>query len=275
MVQSCRRPAGQRGTALLLILTSAALVLVAPSPVTALPELVRSSTGATDPTGPLLAAVALCAWLCAAWLLASTALTAAGRLLPGPAGRTIAALATRCAPMALRRVAELALGVTVATASLGGSGAWAQDAHPAAAAAARMAASPLRPVPAPQIAPSLDLDWPTSRATTGPGPGRPATALASPETAGPPIATALPTPTSASRPATAPAGPAPVRRTGSTVVVHPGDCLWDLARAALGPAATDRQVARAWPSWWSVNRTVIGDNPDLIQPGTHLVRPTP
>ena len=267
MVQSCRHPTGQRGSALLLILTSAALVLVAPSPVTALPELVRSSAGATDPTGPLLAGVALCAWLCAAWLLASTALTAAGRLLPGPAGRTIAALATRCAPTALRRVAELALGVTVATASLGGSGAWAQDAHPAAAAAAGTAASPLRPVPAPQIAPPLDLDWPASS-------GR-AAASASPKAAGPPIATALPTPTSASRPPAAPAGAAPVRRTGSTVVVHQGDCLWDLARAALGPAATERQVARAWPSWWSVNRTVIGDNPDLIQPGTHLVRPTP
>lgn len=242
----------RRGPALLVVLAAATLVLVAPSPAAALPALLRTST---DPTNPLLAAVGLCAWACACWLLLCTALTAAGRLLPGVAGRAARVLATRCAPRAVRRLAQLAVGVTVATAVLGGTGAASADGLRAASGGARLTVSDTTPVPAPQLAPPMDLDWPVAPTT-----------VASAATRSAPAATRSE--------ARLPTRAAPVRRTGAEVVVRPGDCLWDLARASLGSAASDRQVAAAWPSWWSANRALIGADPDLLQPGMHLVPPT-
>ncbi|MEO6413671.1 MAG: LysM peptidoglycan-binding domain-containing protein [Pedococcus sp.] len=56
------------------------------------------------------------------------------------------------------------------------------------------------------------------------------------------------------------------------VVVHRGDTLWDIARRHLGPDATEAEVAHAWPAWHEANRTVIGDDPDLIRPG-QILRP--
>ncbi len=58
-----------------------------------------------------------------------------------------------------------------------------------------------------------------------------------------------------------------------TVTVRRGDSLWSIAERHLGAAATDVQVARAWPQWYAANRAVIGDDPDLIHPGTQLVPP--
>jgi nucleoid-associated protein YgaU len=58
-----------------------------------------------------------------------------------------------------------------------------------------------------------------------------------------------------------------------TVTVRRGDSLWSIAERHLGAAATDAEVARAWPQWYAANREVIGDDPDLIHPGTQLVPP--
>ena len=58
-----------------------------------------------------------------------------------------------------------------------------------------------------------------------------------------------------------------------TVTVRRGDTLWSIAERHLGAAATDAEVARAWPRWHLANREVIGDDPDLIHPGTQLVPP--
>ena len=60
------------------------------------------------------------------------------------------------------------------------------------------------------------------------------------------------------------------------MVVAPGDSLWsitahDLART--GSAPSDARIAAAWPAWYAVNRTAIGADPDLLQPGTHLSAP--
>ena len=71
-------------------------------------------------------------------------------------------------------------------------------------------------------------------------------------------------------PATADAGPEP----DAVVVVGPGDSLWSIAAAALGPAAGPADVAAAWPRWWRANRDVIGSDPTLIRPGQQLVAPT-
>lgn len=75
----------------------------------------------------------------------------------------------------------------------------------------------------------------------------------------------------AAEPAPAPPDPAPAH-----VLVEPGDCLWTLAEqhlAARGAATSDAAVAQAWPSWWAANREVIGDDPDLLRPGTRLAPP--
>ena len=58
-----------------------------------------------------------------------------------------------------------------------------------------------------------------------------------------------------------------------TVVVAPGDTLWEIAARYLGPNATDEQIAAEWPRWWAANRDVIGPDPNLILPGQRLVPP--
>jgi nucleoid-associated protein YgaU len=57
------------------------------------------------------------------------------------------------------------------------------------------------------------------------------------------------------------------------VVVRPGDSLWALAERSLPEGATAAQVAATWPAWWSANRYVIGDDPDLVHPGAVLTPP--
>jgi nucleoid-associated protein YgaU len=54
------------------------------------------------------------------------------------------------------------------------------------------------------------------------------------------------------------------------VVVRPGDSLWVLASRELGPSATDLEIARLWPHWYSANHDVIGPDPDHLLPGTVL-----
>ena len=73
-------------------------------------------------------------------------------------------------------------------------------------------------------------------------------------------------------PARSSAVPVPGRR---TVVVAPGECLWDLAAAQLGRGASNARIATEWQRWYAANRTVIGPDPDLIHPGQRLVSPEP
>ncbi|GAB3545523.1 LysM peptidoglycan-binding domain-containing protein [Arthrobacter tumbae] len=58
------------------------------------------------------------------------------------------------------------------------------------------------------------------------------------------------------------------------IVVQPGDSLWTLAARQLGPAASDAKIAELWPQWFAANRDVVGDNPELLQPGQILHPPT-
>lgn len=67
----------------------------------------------------------------------------------------------------------------------------------------------------------------------------------------------------------APGGAAP------EVVVLAGDSLWSIAERHLGPGADAAEVAEAWPRWWQENRSVVGDDPDLLLPGQRLVVPSP
>ncbi|MGI9156421.1 MAG: LysM peptidoglycan-binding domain-containing protein [Marmoricola sp.] len=68
---------------------------------------------------------------------------------------------------------------------------------------------------------------------------------------------------------------------GTTVLVRPGDTLWDIAARHLapdqvpGPDVTSA-VQHAWRALYVENRSQIGPDPDLIQPGTRLwLPPTP
>ena len=56
-------------------------------------------------------------------------------------------------------------------------------------------------------------------------------------------------------------------------MVHRGDTLWSIAAMHLGPGATDGEIAAAWPQWHAANRTVIGNDPDLVLPGQILTIP--
>ncbi|MGI8880335.1 MAG: LysM peptidoglycan-binding domain-containing protein [Jatrophihabitans sp.] len=71
-----------------------------------------------------------------------------------------------------------------------------------------------------------------------------------------------------------PTTPAPARpRTRVSVVVAPGDSLWQIAAHRLGPHASDVDINAEWRRWYAANRARIGANPDLIQPGLRLYAP--
>ncbi|WP_143338016.1 LysM peptidoglycan-binding domain-containing protein [Demequina sp. NBRC 110054] len=57
----------------------------------------------------------------------------------------------------------------------------------------------------------------------------------------------------------------------STITVAAGDSLWDLTANLTGDDAA--QVAAEWPLLYEANRTVIGDDPGVIEPGQVLVVP--
>jgi nucleoid-associated protein YgaU len=67
--------------------------------------------------------------------------------------------------------------------------------------------------------------------------------------------------------------PATAARLRTAVRVESGDCLWSLAAAELGAAATPREIAGRWPQWWRTNRALIGADPNLIHPGQRLTPP--
>jgi hypothetical protein len=61
----------------------------------------------------------------------------------------------------------------------------------------------------------------------------------------------------------------------STVEVHAGDSLWQIARDHLGPGASNAAVYRAYTAIWETNKAKIGTgDPNLIFPGQHLTLPS-
>ncbi|MGI8537638.1 MAG: LysM peptidoglycan-binding domain-containing protein [Mycobacteriales bacterium] len=239
----------RRGTLLGTATAALLLLAAAPSPQAALRQL--HDAGPADPTAPVVAASALAAWSLAGWLAATVLVTVAGRL-PGLAGRACAAVSRRVAPLAVRRAVEVALGFTVAVAGLGTSPASAapDDTRvPAGTSGLRSAAT------------ASPLDWPVLPPLRTESPDR--LGNNDPNRLG-----------NTARPGEPMPGP-PV--TGESVLVRPGDCLWDIASrqllAAGTPAPSDAAIAQAWPRWWAANRHVVGDDPDLLRPGMRLSPP--
>lgn len=237
-----------RGTLLGLVAALGALALSAPDPISALSQ-VRAASTATDPTGPVVAALALLAWGVGLWLALTALLVLAARA-PGARGRAAARMARRVAPAAVRRSVELTLGLSITLGTIG-----AVPASAATSAAPVSTAAGSLPSAAAGLLPAPDLDWPAPTAVPAP-PVAPSPVLTTHETA----------------------GQATPELGADTVVVQPGDTLWALAETRLRqtgtPAPTDRQIASSWPLWWSANRQVIGDDPDLIRPGA-VLRPPP
>jgi hypothetical protein len=190
------------------------------------------------PLADLLAAVAsVCALALGLWLLVGlgSALLAA---VPGPAGSAGRGL-QRCAPGLCRRWAAVLLGVSIG--AVAGS----------SAATAAVPAPPVEAaIPAPGFMANRPLDQRPAPGWTPRRPPRPVVA----------------DPGLVSGQAKAPAG-------RPEVVVHRGDSLWSIVRRALGPEASDVEVARAWPRWYAANRATIGDDPGLLLPGQRLHRP--
>jgi hypothetical protein len=67
--------------------------------------------------------------------------------------------------------------------------------------------------------------------------------------------------------------PGPPEPAARTVVVRPGDTLWGLADATLSPGAPASEVDDRWHRIYRANRSVIGDDPDLIRPDQRLRLP--
>lgn len=186
-----------------------------------------------DPSGLLRLLSDAAVAVLAGWLAAVCVGHVATRL-PGRVGRLGAAVARGLAPAAVRRVLALCL-VAAAT----GPG------------VAHAATEPTGPAATAHL--------------TGPGRGPDAIG---PAGGRPPGADGLPDPRL--RPDRGAAEPG--RDVASSIVVRPGDTLWDLAAAELGPQATPDRIARAWPQWYAANRPPLA-NPHLIYAGQTLTVP--
>lgn len=232
--------------------------------------------------GLALSAVGLV--IVAVWLL-TFALAVIAELLSRRGASAAAGIAGRCTPAVMRRLAAAVLGMNllavpamaqsappVAGIPSGSAGAPAATAPPARGTDGEVAEpAPASPYWSPQ---ELDrVDEPTT--------GRPAPSLPEPVTGAAQGATSAPSavsPTWVPSPMPVPGGP--LLRPGTRtlpdtveVVVAPGDSIWSIVAAQLGPLATAADIAEAWPAWYDTNRAVIGHDPCLLIPGQILVPP--
>ncbi len=72
----------------------------------------------------------------------------------------------------------------------------------------------------------------------------------------------------------APVAPARAVHAPAAHLVREGESLWTIAADHLPARADSDDVARAVRRWHAANRSVLGDDPDLIHPGQRLRPPT-
>ncbi len=131
--------------------------------------------------------------------------------------------------------------------------------------AARLAARPAAAAPAPGVPRFVHRAVLTGCGLVLAGGAlTPAAAVPTPLTEGPGRAAPSATTTPAATPTATPAG---------TWTVRPGDTLWAIAAASLGPAPPDGAVAARVRELHHLNRAAVPD-PDLIHPGQLLRLPT-
>lgn len=199
--------------------------------------------GPTSLPEALTLVVLTAATVLGAWLAVSTGAAVLAHL-PGKLGDATDRCAAAWAPAVSRRLAAAVVGAVVG-ASLTPVAAIADGSTAPHAARATLAPAFTATSSAHSTTPSPAPGWTPSRPLQRPQP-----------------ASSLVTGSVDSHPA-------------AEVVVHRGDTLWDIVRRQLGADASDAEVADAWPAWHHANRTVIGDDPDLILPGQILRPPNP
>jgi hypothetical protein len=59
-----------------------------------------------------------------------------------------------------------------------------------------------------------------------------------------------------------------------SVMVRPGDSLWSIASRMCGPSASGEDIHTELMAVWTMNKTLIGADPNLIFPGQRLMLPT-
>jgi hypothetical protein len=270
------------GFVLASLLAGLVLINWAPGPLTLAGELSRLATSPLTTVnavgGERIAVVvaASVAWVLLGWITTAGLLVGAAAA-PGLAGRAAAMLSRFAVPAAARGLLCTMLGVGALTLVV----------SPAVAAP--------RLVPGgdpPRVAQSeggsgdLNLDWPVAGSSgaprprlTGPTPSKPTPSKPTPSKptpGGPEMGPQVPNPSSPpGKPSTTDRADEPERHAprNPPVIVRPGDSLWSIASRRLGPGAADVLVAQEWPRWWAANREVIGDDPDLINPGQRLTPP--
>lgn len=238
-------------------------------------------------------------WLVAAWiafgLIASAAATA-----PGAVGRLAHRVSIAVLPRVLQRVliGSAGLGVLLAPAAAQARSHWVPapvtDRVVATAGVdpapgpvwpisepLRAGVHPTAPPPTPTRVPHPGPTWPATsnpnRPTTPAAPGSDIEGPSGVPTRG--TATTAPPQRPAAHPTTT--HPAPPRRgepdtsASAHIQVRTGDALWLLAAHRLGAGASEHAITQYWPRIFAANRAVIGDDPDLIQPGQQLRLPTP
>ncbi len=195
-----------------------------------------------------VAGAAVVAW-CLFGYLALGALLTLLAALPGAVGSACGAIAVAVTPRAYRRVAQVALGLTVIAGPSFGS--------VAAHATPNEAPNPItstvnldRPGYTGQAQPWLDLDRPGNTAGGRLDLDRPGNTSTAPRaTERDPLIR-------------------PARDVDeASYTVKRGDCLWHIAERHLGPGATSAEITTEWHRWYQANRDVIGDDPDLILVG--------
>lgn len=213
----------------------------------------------------------------AAWLLLGMVLEVLSHV-PGRIGRVADVWADRLTPALARRVAAFVLGVGVGVAS-GPSHAVASPRTAGSQVVTAFDSEPRGVVADPGFTPTGSADARIIDPGFAPLPADPGF---TPHTTPAPEATAPPspgfTPTAPRvRPQVDPGllGGRVSQSSDGEVVVHRGDTLWAIAARHLGSQATDAEIARAWPSWFQLNRDLIGEDPDVILPGQILHVPDP
>ena len=196
------------------------------------------------------------------WWAMSFAIAVAAALLDRCGNARAASAAGKFTPAFMRRLALAAVGLQLVTAPLA-------------------TASPLPALPgSPGAAPAASAAW------TPAAPGHTRNSAAR-RHASPRAGTAArrsgrgPSTMAASQPGRRTRPPGGAASCGSRspgshateVTVRPGDSLWSLSSARLGPFASDVDIALDWPLIYQANRDIIGGNPNLLRPGQVLRLP--
>jgi hypothetical protein len=224
----------------------AAAVLCASLAAAALTWRLRPAGSGRDPVAEIVLGCSWLAWLLAGWLAGSVAVCAAAHLLGRRGTRETA---PRCVPRRISRLVDAVVTAGLLGAVVGGA------VVPAVASATPTSVT----AGSHRVLGGDPLDWPGL--------------TAAPAAAQPPAAQPRAAQHNSAHVGLVSAAP---RRAGghdATVTVLPGDSLWSLAAADLGPDAAPAQIAAAWPRWYAANRGVIGDDPTLIRPGQRLRPP--